>query len=271
MLQVQTNKIYDEYEKQKAQITSGWSHDDERWQSEYLDYLENKKDGKLFISEILKFFEIEYKQFVEQNKFFTGCPFNIYNKHYEDRLNKFLTENNNNQYKEHHFVKEELNKLINFSPDYFLENENIKKLNKAIYRTQDFLFERLVSIGYEYEIKNEKYGFRSITLKMNPSNINSPKNLENIDLSDSNIPDKIRYLKLTGVYDFLKNQEPFNTSSNKLASLLSAILGEKANSIQPLINPIDNEGVIQTKNPLKNDKKVNIIKNKLRDLGCNID
>jgi len=65
---------------------------------------------------------------------------------------------------------------------------------------------------------------------------NSTKENEISDLSDSLGIEKLIYLKELGVLDFLKNKRPFNTSTNHLATFLSAVTGEKARTLQSYLN-----------------------------------
>lgn len=90
---------------------------------------------------------------------------------------------------------------------------------------------------------------------------------ELIDLSDTSIIGKIIYLEKLGIIDYLRNQKPFNTSVNSIATVLSAVTGAKATSIQPLLNPLLGKDVINKNNPLNSKKKVNSIENILLNIG----
>jgi hypothetical protein len=70
-----------------------------------------------------------------------------------------------------------------------------------------------------------------------------------------------------GVFDFLKEKEPFNMSTNLLASAISGITGIDAKTVQSYINPIDNPTVNQKNNPLETKSKVDKIEQKLMSLG----
>lgn len=89
----------------------------------------------------------------------------------------------------------------------------------------------------------------------------------NIDLSDTKGTEKIIILYKMGVFDFLRNQEPFNRSTNLLASAISGITGIDAKTIQSYINPIDNPKTEQKNNPLNSSKTVNKVIQKLNSLG----
>ena len=88
-----------------------------------------------------------------------------------------------------------------------------------------------------------------------------------LDLSDTSISGKIIYLERLGVIQYLKSLEPFNTSINSMASILSAVTGAKPTSIQPLLNGLLSQGVDNKNNPMKSIKTVTIIENKLLSIG----
>lgn len=90
---------------------------------------------------------------------------------------------------------------------------------------------------------------------------------EIIDLSDTSIVGKIIYLEKLGIIDYLRSQKPFNTSVNSIATVLSAVTGAKATSIQPMLNPLLSKDVYNKNNPLNSMKKVYSIENILLNIG----
>lgn len=90
------------------------------------------------------------------------------------------------------------------------------------------------------------------------------------DLSDTIGTEKIIMLHKLGVLEFLKQKEPFNLSTNALASAISGITGIKQQSVYPMINPIFNPENDQKNNPLTTDKTVNKVIQKLINLGFNL-
>jgi hypothetical protein len=88
-----------------------------------------------------------------------------------------------------------------------------------------------------------------------------------IDLSGSTAIEKIIYLHKLGVIDFLKNKQPFLSSTNKLAIILSAIIDEKSVTIQPMINPILSKKVDDKNNPLNSPKPLAKVTKQLNDIG----
>lgn len=88
-----------------------------------------------------------------------------------------------------------------------------------------------------------------------------------IDLSNSSGAEKIVMLEKLGILKFLKEKEPFNLSTNTLASAISGITGIKQKSVYPMINPIFSPSVKQKNNPLGTIKTVNKVKLKLSNIG----
>lgn len=92
------------------------------------------------------------------------------------------------------------------------------------------------------------------------------ENNQSIDLSDTKGTEKIIMLYKMGIFDFLRKQEPFNASTNALASAISGITGIDVKTVQSYINPIDNPTVDQKNNPLTSTKTVNKVIQKLSDI-----
>lgn len=88
-----------------------------------------------------------------------------------------------------------------------------------------------------------------------------------IDLSGSSATEKIIYLHQLGVLDFLKDKQPFLSSTNRLATILSAIIDEKSVTIQPMINPILSKKVDDKNNPLNSPKPLAKVTKQLNDIG----
>lgn len=88
-----------------------------------------------------------------------------------------------------------------------------------------------------------------------------------LDLSDTNNKEKIIYLHELGVFNFLREKEPFNYSTNKLAQVISALTGIKSTTVQSYINPMVNTSTHQKNNPLKNIESKEKVKNALINIG----
>lgn len=105
-----------------------------------------------------------------------------------------------------------------------------------------------------------------------------PEVTENKDISDfSNFTienakgtEKIVMLYKLGIIDFLKNKEPFNTSTNSLASVVSTFTGIKQTHVYPMLQTIINPNNNQKNNPLNTKKTVSKIEQTLNSIGFKV-
>lgn len=91
--------------------------------------------------------------------------------------------------------------------------------------------------------------------------------LNNLDLTSTSVVQKIIYLNELGVLDYLREKQPFLNSIHSLAVVLSTITGEKSITIQPILNVLYGQTVIQKNNPYKSQKSVNEVKANLEKIG----
>jgi hypothetical protein len=75
-------------------------------------------------------------------------------------------------------------------------------------------------------------------------------------------------LQKLGVIDFLTNKN--HVSINGLATVLSAITGEKAGTIQPMLNPMISKQAGQRNNPLNSKNTVSKVEKQLINIGFNL-
>jgi hypothetical protein len=102
-----------------------------------------------------------------------------------------------------------------------------------------------------------------ILLQLKPT----PEILPETDLSLSNAVQKIIYLNELGIIDLLRKEPCFATSVNNLAKVITAITGEKHNTIQPYLNVLINKTGQENNNPYKTESTVEKVKNHLLYLG----
>ena len=89
-----------------------------------------------------------------------------------------------------------------------------------------------------------------------------------IDYSDVGAKEKVIALKELGIIEYLQKEFSIcQTSTNKIAEVLSLLTGEKSGTIQSYINPMINEGTSQKNNPYNNINTVEKTKNKLNTIG----
>lgn len=260
-----TRSINDKYSRNIYEMTQGWDFDDDRFGVYEFEDTINPETGNSYGYDIVTSFDKEYNEFVDEGKYFIGCPFSIYKSTYSKRLENFINDNIKDLYDESHFVKTELRDTLEYNVNSLLGREISAHLKKSILRRKEFLIDKLESLGFIFRVLKDEYGkIRSVSKKGIKKEIEQESAL---DLSDTSLNEKIIYLKLLGVYDFLITKEPFNMSKNRLATAISAITGGKAITIQSAINSIDNPSIGQKNNPLNNEKKVEAIKLKLIEIG----
>jgi hypothetical protein len=78
---------------------------------------------------------------------------------------------------------------------------------------------------------------------------------------------KIIYLQRLGVIDFLRQEEPFSTSTNSLAKVFSRIIGAKPATVQPYLNAMLSRDVNSKNNPLNSDDNVEAVEFYLAKMG----
>lgn len=89
-----------------------------------------------------------------------------------------------------------------------------------------------------------------------------------IDYSDVGAKEKVIALNELGILNYLQKEFTIcQTSTNKIAEVLSLLTGEKSGTIQSYINPMINEGTSQKNNPYNNINTVEKTKNKLNTIG----
>lgn len=180
--------------------------------------------------------------------------------------------------------------------DYILENMNdIDDFNSSVPEGTDNIIERRYTLVdgiiemNEKKFKQENLSYRDYNrinykildfqscmqeiieeINTTTTNLNNPFS-EPLDLSNTTGVEKIIYLHKTGVIDFLRKKQPFNTSVNALATFLSAVTGEKVDTLQSYLNPMFSKGVAQRNNPLSKTDPVNRVEKQLIKIGFNLD
>lgn len=91
--------------------------------------------------------------------------------------------------------------------------------------------------------------------------------VDQVEPLKANAKHKIVYLNELGIIDFLTNNQPFSTSVNSLAVVLSTILGENTTTIQSYLNPLINKDTSSHNHPYSSEKAVDKIKDSLNKIG----
>jgi len=196
-----------------------------------------KKEIKILIRKQILFKSSEvFIASKEEFVYWEYCSFSVYFNKLQELIKSYLLDDDKSHINEESFYVHELSK-------------------------NEMLLKNLEDKSYSNEIK------LALEKKITFLKLNKNDSFVAIDYSDAKANEKVVFLYELGVLDFLKNNPPFNTSTNCLASVLSAITGENIRTIQPYINPIFNNEIQQDKNPLKSIKLTNKVKKKLSDIG----
>lgn len=140
-------------------------------------------------------------------------------------------------------------------------------MNSFLGDFESILFEDIILYSCEFfEILEELYR-RKNKLPEN-TELSADSEIEDpIDFSYASITERIIYLELLGVIDFLHEKPPFNSTLLSLAKVISTITGGGRGHIQSMLNRMLNTKIEEDdKNPM-NSKKVSVIRNKLIEMG----
>lgn len=189
-----------------------------------------------------------YLKSIEENYYWNYCSFLVYKNTHESRLTSYANRNDNTSEKlEPSFNEREIRSINSSLEHLYFKHFDSKTIDK-------------VKIASELKINYLK-------VKLKNLQTNELQNDFNLDISDASATDKIIYLSQLGVLDFLRTKSPFNMSINQLATVLSAITGEKKATLQPMLNPIFSAETNQKNNPLNKSKNTTKIKGTLNNIG----
>ncbi len=149
-----------------------------------------------------------------------------------------------------------------------LVNEKLDGIiNEAEYDLVENIFEDMADFLYDIDelIRYKENISKTENLSQDKNKIE--EEIELIDYSESNNTSKIVFLQKLGIIEYMRGLSPFNTSINCLANALSGVTGVKTVTIQPMLNAMLSDGTSDKNNPLKSSKTVNIVINKLTNIG----
>lgn len=154
--------------------------------------------------------------------------------------------------------KDEL-KIVNQSIDGILSTANYDLVSMIFEGMADFLYE------IDELIRYKENSSKATNSSQDEKEIKIQDEL--IDYSESNNISKIIFLQKLGLIEYMRNLPPFNTTINSLANALSGVTGIKPSTIQPMLNAMLSKGTSEKNNPLKSIKTVNVVINKLANIG----
>lgn len=224
-----------------------------------------------------------YNASIEENKFFHGATIDIF-KDYIIRLEKSESEKNPD-FSIYSFYKSLFigqHDWLKTPPEHYqhLSPNIIQKFKNTVSKRLEFLKLKMFEMGIEITYSQlTEFSSRKVIFVDNMENQSryqksrfgniEQETLSTLDLSDTKGTEKIIYLERLGILKYLNNLEPFRTSTNSLATVVSAITGIPQTTTQSYLNPIANKGSSQKNNPLKSTKKVENIEKILINLGFN--
>lgn len=196
--------------------------------------------------------------------------YNEFENNLKNNSNLFSSSNEQISYKIYSRIKEHWTENKDGS---IILNANDIKINDKItfLLTESNFFKSGVNGGEFYKaweiILNNPTVFEPIFTKYSDVKTNQPQQPEPepLDLSDSNISEKIALLYELGIIDYLHKKDGKPHTVNSIATVLSGITGIKAKTIQSAINPFINTVSTSKGTPAKST--LTKAKEKIIDLG----
>tara|TARA_R100001369_G_scaffold10176_1_gene23156 strand:+ start:4054 stop:4857 length:804 start_codon:yes stop_codon:yes gene_type:complete len=142
-----TYALYDRLNKIKDDSTVHWDMDDIRWDTWEFEIQTNDETGHPFSYDIAESFDEEYNLLIDEQKYFFGCPFAVYQKTYTGRLGKYLENNKLDLFTEQHFIDEELRLIEKNTIPHYLNDLTKDKLKQSFVRQKEFLVERKTNLN----------------------------------------------------------------------------------------------------------------------------
>jgi hypothetical protein len=219
-----------------------------------IEWFENRKQP------IYSCFNREYNKYVKKGKYFFGCPFSIYESNYEARKKEFLEAFED--FEIYDFLNQEIKEgVLNFDRQY-MEPSKMLQIEASLRKRMAFLKNEAKKHDLEIIVINSKLA----ELKHLKKEIKEENNYEN-EVAGFSIPMRVLILHELGIIDQLKKIQPFSTTPYALSRALCPIINIGATDLNRYIYPIHTPESNQDRNPLKNIKNHNKVKEYLNQLG----
>lgn len=209
----------------------------------------NQEDIDATFSDVLT--NVNFESYLESFDFnFSQCFDYEYLENFYDEINDFVGE------------IEDLEKYNKSSRQTVEGRDDIDDIEKKPYEGMDVdeYFEML-------DLKEAEEADRTLAnIESNESDDNYIFE-ENVSVS---ISIKMIYLERLGILDFLRKEEPFTTSTNRLAKILGRVIGAKSVTVQPYLNAMYGKNVSEKNNPLKSRSNVESVEEQLINIGYSI-
>lgn len=151
-----------------------------------------------------------------------------------------------------------------------ISDDQQKKIDKLAIKFKPVI--NLEHLLFPYEFYNVRRFEFKIKTKINELRNQITKEEQSqplLDFSNAKATEKIIMLQQLGILDFLKEKQPFTQSTNALATAISGFIGEKPETVQSYINPINNPTTSQKNNPMTKEATVLKVNQKLISIGYN--
>jgi hypothetical protein len=203
--------------------------------------------------------------------YYMWCSFKAYIANFENRLKQYNDS----------FIGTEKLDFIKFEYAEVLCAYNILELNPFIDQRNLLIIEKAKAQKIEHfnkfladenlqakGVANNFKSYQPIIIDFIEKNTTESSDLLAInDFSASSPTEKIIYLEKLGVINFLRTKQPFKSSTNSLATILSAVTGEKSTTLQPMLNALLSTTVSEKNNPLKSKKGLAKVEKTLIQIG----
>lgn len=223
-----------------------------------------------FVSKVSKSYLSEAKSYEKRGVYYKGCAFQVYKKHYPERLNTYI-EMYGEDATEEDFIIDELNDP---KANTFLLDEHVEKtIGLSLRKTENFLKHRLSMLGFGLTLvlndQGRAYDFKRKDYQRDESN--SINDSLDIDLKGTK---KMILLHELGILEFIEGKMRNGISRMSTARIVAQIIDEKTLTVYGKINQILNNTIGQRNNPYtgKNaDEKITAVRHFLVDNGISLD
>jgi hypothetical protein len=192
----------------------------------------------------------EASSYQKRGIYYKGCRLVDYEKHYDERLKTYLKEYGEDC-SEEDFIVDELNDLtVN---TYLLDSHLEKTIGLSLRKTENFLKQKLSSLGFELKVISNDKG-TAYDYKKNTHITDVKEEVgENLDLNLT-CGGKIMLLQELGIIEFIEKKMKKGISMADTARILGKIIDENPDTAYQVINSMRNKTIRQKNNPYSGDK-----------------
>ncbi|MDC1364513.1 hypothetical protein N8211_02360 [Flavobacteriaceae bacterium] len=241
-----TKHVYDEFKSSAHQVSAAYHEMGKTYTGNPDDLYEEEKEAiKDLWSNVYEKFNEEYHLYMTNNTYFYGCAFSVYENLYDERLRVFLE--NTIETNEIDFIELELKEDKKPYNEYWLDEKAKLNIISAVRKRNELLTNK--ALGYGYEIKNNKLSSVNELSRSLES-----KYQEEPEPGEYSLQQKIILLDKLGILKHLRTLAPFKQNRNALSGLVGRLVGEKQNTVEPVIRALDLGDKSRSAHPSCNEK-----------------